>query len=98
MKANQAREQALEVLKGTRKFEKQFAHANKMIKGMVNRGQFSVRFTVFSSESARSLAEALTAKLKQDGYNCDTEYLDGVTAQAAKQTEKGKVVVKVSSV
>ena len=32
MKASQARDQALEVLKGSRKFENNFAHANKMIK------------------------------------------------------------------
>lgn len=93
MNANQARQQALEVIKGERRFEKQFAHANKMIKGMANRGQFSVRFNVNSTESARVLAEAIKAKLIQDGYSCETEY--SKTAKTA--ADKGKVLVKVSS-
>ena len=93
MNANQARTQALEVIKGQRKFAKQFAHANKMIKAMAHRGQFSVRFVVSSKESARVLAEAMQAKLKEDGYTCATEY---TTTPKSKQDE-GKVVVKVSS-
>lgn len=98
MKANQAREKALEVIRKARKFEKQFSHANKMVSGMANRGQFSVRFVVNSKDSPRVLAEAMMAKFTQEGYSCKTEYVSNKVAKTINAKDEGKVTVFVSSV